>query len=142
MKLFWKRLLRSEAVLYLVAGVLTTAVNFVCFHGLDLGLSRSGLSVRMSYQIAYAAAFFAAVIFAYWTNKFFVFRNFRLEPFYLLREFSGFFAARLVSGLLTFVLLVGFIELLHFGHSLAWLSTTTVNLVFNYLASKFWIFKK
>lgn len=136
-----KAILKREGVLYIIVGCLTTLVNFIIFHVVDLGLSGSGMSSSLSYKIAYVLAFLGAVVFAYWSNKLVVFKNRIMRPSYLLKEFSGFMAVRLLSGLLTFVMMIVLIDFMGFSHSMGWLSTTIINLVLNYLASKFWIFK-
>lgn len=134
-------LLKSEAVLYILVGVMTTAVNYIIFALADRGLSGKGIPESVSYKIAYGLAFFGAVLFAYWSNKFWVFRNHNMRPGYLLQEFAGFFLARVVSGFITFLIMVVMVDLMHFSHTLGWLASTVFNLVFNYLASKFWIFR-
>ncbi len=134
-------LLKSEAVLYILVGIMTTAVNYVIFALADRGLAGKGIPEHVSYKIAYGLAFFGAVLFAYWSNKFWVFRNYNMRPGYLLQEFAGFFFARVVSGFITFLIMVVMVDMMHFSHSLGWLASTVFNLVFNYLASKLWIFR-
>ena len=135
------RLLHMEGIMYIIVGCMTTLVNFVIFHVLDKGLSAGGMNSSISYKIAYVVAFITAVIFAYWTNKFWVFDNHNMNPKYLVKEFLSFAAARVISGLLTFVLMIICIDICGLGHTLSWFLTTFINLVFNYVASKFFIFK-
>ena len=137
-----KKLLKNEGVSYIIVGVMTTAVNFVIFTLVNEFLKRSGLEELIAYKVAYVLAFIAAVVFAYWTNKFWVFRNHNMNPAYLLREFSGFCTARIFSGVVTFLLMVLFVDFMKWNEYLAWLLTTVFNLVFNYVASKFWIFRE
>lgn len=137
-----KKLIKHEGFMYIIVGIMTTVVNFVVFHVLDTGLSAGGIHPLISYKIAYAAAFIAAVVFAYWTNKFWVFRNYCMKPGYLFREFCGFVSARIVSGIITFIGMVVLVEWFGLGHMLSLMITTVFNLVFNYVASKFWIFRK
>lgn len=127
--------------MYVIVGGMTTVVNFVIFTAVNEALKRT-ISALIAYKIAYVAAFIAAVIFAYWTNKFWVFRNHNMEPSYLVKEFSGFMAARVFSGVVTFLLMILFVDFMHVNEYLSWFLTTFFNLVFNYVASKFWIFKK
>lgn len=139
---FLKKMLKTEGVSYLIGGVLTTVVNFVIFTLVNELCKRNGIDDTLSYKLAYVLAFVVAVLFAYWTNKFFVFKNHNMNPSYLLREFSGFCTARIVSGVVTFLLMVLFVDFMKWNEYLAWLLTTVFNLVFNYVASKFWIFKE
>ena len=131
-----------EALLYIVTGVFTTLVNFFVFSLLDFGLARIGVTGKLSYKFAYAAAFLAAVIFAYWSNKLYVFQNKDMSLPRLLREFSAFLAARLFSGAVCFLLMILLVDIMELGHSLAWALSSVFNLGFNYLASKFWIFRE
>ncbi len=130
-----------EAFLYLVVGVLTTIVNFVVFTLCDRNLEGKGMNPGTSYKIAYVLAFILAVLFAYITNKIFVFKNFCFTLPYLAKECSLFFSARIISGMVSFLLMILFVDFWHFSHTLGWLLTTVVNLGFNYVASKFFIFK-
>lgn len=50
-------LLKSEAVLYILVGAMTTAVNYIIFALADRGLSGSGIPETVSYKLAYGLAF-------------------------------------------------------------------------------------
>lgn len=78
----------KEIVLYLVFGVLTTVVNLVFFH-----LFNKITDVLVSNIIAWIAA----VIFAYVTNKLFVFESKSWAPKVIGREIPSFAAARLIT---------------------------------------------
>lgn len=136
-----RKLMRSEGMSYLITGIMTTVVNFVIFTIVNEACKHRGMSDSIAYKVAYILAFAAAVIFAYWTNKFWVFKNHNMRPDYLLREFTGFCTARIFSGAVTFLMMVLFVDLMKWNEYLSWLITTGFNLVFNYVASKFWIFR-
>lgn len=127
-----------ESIRYLVMGVLTTLVNYVIYHALDLLLQKQSISPFFSYKISYGVAFFLAVVFAYYGNKFFVFQKTEKKG---IQEFLSFFSLRVFSGIASFFLLVFFVDILHFSHGLGWLGSSVINLVGNYFASKFLIFK-
>ena len=57
-----------ESIRYLVMGILTTLVNYVIYHALDLLLQKQSISPFFSYKISYGVAFFLAVVFAYYGN--------------------------------------------------------------------------
>ena len=138
----WIRaLLKKEGAAYIIVGGMTTAVNFLVFTLVN-ELLKPGLGVSLSSKAAYAAAFAAAVIFAYWTNKFWVFHHPDMTPAVLFREFLGFAGARIFSGVITFFLQAFCVDVLHLNEYLALAGTTGFNLVFNYFASKFWVFRK
>ena len=123
----WDKCFNYETISYVICGVLTTVVDFVSYSM----LRQADVDVALSQALSWAAA----VLFAYVVNKLVVFRNFNFTPPYLLREAGSFLAARVFSGVLTWVLMVG-LEL--FCKAVV----SAVNLVLNYVASKMWIFKK
>lgn len=86
-----KKLFEKEIVRYGIAGVATTLVNLVVFYGLRMftDLSRS---------VANIIAVSAAIIFAFFVNKFYVFiANEKRDLLTLIREFVSFIGARLVA---------------------------------------------
>ena len=70
----------NEGIRYIVVGVLTTAVNYIFYKGFDLFLGKIGISPVMSYKLAYGIAFVAAVLFAFFANKYIVFRKRKTFP--------------------------------------------------------------
>ena len=75
-----------EIIVYLIAGVLTTILNWACY---GLGVSVFHWPVFVSNLIAWIAA----VIFAYVTNKIFVFRSRNWNPGFVVREAAMFTSA-------------------------------------------------
>lgn len=94
----WKKCVNYETISYLVCGVLTTAVDFVSYTAFR--------KMSMGVGVSQALSWVAAVLFAYIVNKIIVFRNFNMGPAYLLKEGGAFFAARAISGVATWVLMV------------------------------------
>lgn len=129
----WKKCVNYETVSYVICGVLTTLVDWVVY----AAMCESGID----YKIAQAASWIAAVAFAYLVNKVIVFRNFNFWPSYLWKEFSAFVACRGVSGILTWLMMVGMVDWMKWNKYLAKLITSAVNLIMNYVFSKLWIFK-
>lgn len=85
-----KKLLNKETLLYLIFGVLTTAVNYLVFYlCYDLG--------GIASAIANTIAFIAAVIFAYLVNKIFVFESKSWALAALVPEMLQFLGARVFS---------------------------------------------
>ncbi|MCI8831889.1 MAG: GtrA family protein [Lachnospiraceae bacterium] len=129
----WKKCVNYETVSYVICGVLTTLVDWVVY----AAMCESGID----YKIAQAVSWIAAVAFAYLVNKVIVFRNFNFWPSYLWKEFSAFVACRGVSGILTWLMMVGMVDWMKWNKYLAKLITSAVNLIMNYVFSKLWIFK-
>ena len=99
----WKKCVNYETISYLICGVLTTAVDFVSYT-----LFRK---MSMGVGVSQALSWVAAVLFAYIVNKIIVFRNFNMHPSYLLKEGGAFFAARAISGVATWILMVVMVKL-------------------------------
>ena len=126
----------KEVVNYLVFGVLSTIVNFVSYYlfariiGIDEVIS-SGLS------------WLCSVLFAYITNKLFVFESKNETKKAFIKEMISFFLSRIASGILcdvgTFAIMV---KILNINDIFAKIVTQVMVVIVNYLFSKFIIFKK
>ena len=136
---------RREIALYLIFGVLTTLVNFAIWGLLTLALGEE------RYLINNAAAWLAAVIFAYFANKLLVFGARSARGAALLREAAEFFGARIASlvieeaGLFLLIELLGMGDIsfgIISGQMMAKILLAIVVVATNYLFSKFIIFKK
>lgn len=140
----YRKIVNYETMSYLICGVLTTVVDLVVFWVLYE-------RCQMDHKVSTAVSFMAAVLFAYVVNKLIVFRNFQFKPAYLWKEWWSFFAARVFSFVVVMVLMILLVDMLgwktlrlaglEIGVYLAKGVTTVVNLVMNYVFSKFWIFK-
>ena len=130
-----------ETISYLIAGVLTTIVDYAVYIAANEALKAGGMAVSTSATTASAISWFAAVLFAYVVNKLAVFRNFDFRPSYLIKECTGFFAARIVSGIVTLLLIWVMTGPLRINEYAAKIFTSAVNMVMNYVASKLFIFK-
>ena len=147
----FKKLLNRETILYIVFGVATTVVNYVVFH-----LLYNVLWNQRNSLTANAAAFVAAVIFAFVVNKLFVFESRNWSAATLKREIPSFLAARIGSfgieeaGLFLAekVLKLGGVIAVTIGRlSLDWITVIKVALAFvvvalNYVFCKLIVFKK
>ena len=146
-----KKLLNRETVLYIIFGVATTVVNYVVFH-----LLYNVLWHQQNSLIANAAAFVAAVIFAFVVNKLFVFESKSWSTATLKREIPSFLAGRIGSfgieeaGLFLAekVFKLGGIIAITIGTTaLDWITVIKVALAFvvvalNYVFCKLFVFKK
>ena len=91
----------------------------------------------MSYKLAYGIAFVAAVLFAFFDNKYIVFRKKKGK---LFQEIISFFGLRIGSGVASFFLLVLLVDVLRLTHTAGWSLSSVINLFVNYIGSKFFIF--
>lgn len=134
-----------ELFSYLLFGVLTTAVNYGVFALFKaLWGDRLILAVNL-------VAFVAATLFAYVTNKLFVFQSPSWKPELLLKEAALFFASRIFSFLLEEAGLYVCVNLFHVGAYRVWFTDGTMAakivlsflaVLLNYFFSKFMVFRK
>lgn len=135
-----KKKLTKEIILYIIVGLATTLVNFIVY-AIANELLKRRISPTHAYKIAYILSFMTAVIFAYWSNKIYVFENKNMKLSHIKHEFISFISARIFSGVVCFLITVLFVDILKFNEYIGWFLSSFFNLAFNYIASKFYIFK-
>ena len=130
-----------ELIAYLFFGVTTTLVNWCIY-----GLLHEVLSLNMT--LSNAAAWLGAVIYAFVTNKLFVFESKSLGLRKVLGEALAFFASRGFSGLVEIFLPTALFALglngALFGieGGIAKALVSVLIIVMNYVLSKFFVFRK
>ena len=130
-----------ELVVYVLAGILTTAVNYVTYAVLTVFC---GLDINLSNVIAWVVA----VAVAFFTNKAFVFQNKDWSPAVTLREAGLFVGSRLLSGVVSIGLLPLLMKLgidqsfLGIPGFVAKFLAEGVALVLSYFLSKYVVFRK
>lgn len=132
-----KKLIKKhkELIKYLVIGVLTTVINYIIFAIL---VKLANIDMHVSNIIAWIVS----VIFAYFTNKLFVFESKSFEFKVIGKEVLKFGAARVFSLLLEEVTLYIFVNLLNMNELIIKLIANVIVIIVNYILSKFIIFKK
>lgn len=123
----------KELINYLIFGVLTTLVNIVVFYIFDTLLG-------WDYLIANAIAIVVSILFAYFTNKIFVFKSSGLTFRENVFEFMRFIGFRFVSGLADMFAMWLLVDFLSSNTNIAKLVTQFIVVVLNYLFSKLFIF--
>ena len=125
-----------EIVNYLIFGGLSTLVNFVSYYIF-------ARTLNIDEVISSGLSWFCAVLFAYVTNKLFVFETKKTNKKEVIKEMLSFFLARVISGALcdvgTFALMV---KVLGINDIIAKLVTQVMVIIVNYLFSKLIVFKK
>ncbi|WP_125704678.1 GtrA family protein [Lacticaseibacillus daqingensis] len=119
--------------MYLFFGGWTTVVNIVSFYALT--------HLGMSWQLANFLAWSLSVLFAFVTNKLWVFESHTENLRELLWELTKFVFARVVSLGLDYGCMFLFISGLHLSQLVAKVITQVVVVVANYAFSKLVIFK-
>lgn len=161
MKEKWQKLLKNkqlmEIVRYLGAGVLTTLVSMIVSFGVQFLLAEkppkelySGLfswtvaaieaATPGQVVIANGVSWVFAVLFAFWINRGMVFQVRGSEG--IGKEFGGFVLGRVLGFLLFEQALAWLLALAGMSNILNRLMIQVLVIVFNYVVSKFWVFRK
>ena len=132
----WKALCRQyrDIIAYVFFGGCTTIVNIVVYW---LFAHPLGVATVPSTIIAWVAS----VLFAYVTNRIWVFHSTERSAAGIVREMVEFFGCRLGTGALDWVGMYVFVDVLHINDVLMKIILNVVVIVLNYVASKFVIFK-
>ena len=131
----------KEIINYLIFGVLTTLVNLITKYILLFTILDPTNGFQL--QIAIIISWIVAVIFAYFTNRKFVFESKNQNK---LKEFRSFVVARIATLLLEMFIMWFFVTLLKLNSDLYVIIFTLVAqvavVIGNYIFSKLFVFKK
>ena len=129
-----KKVVNRETITYIIAGVLTTVVNFISYESL----------YRLGFKnlTANAIAWFIAVTFAYIVNKKQVFLSKSNSINDEARKVSKFFGARLITLAVEQVGMYLFIDVLGFYRLLVKAFIAVIVTIINYVLSKIFIFNR
>jgi len=125
----------KEIVLYLVFGVSSMILNMVTY---EVCYDCLGIENVPSTVVAW----FVAVLFAFITNKLFVFESKRYGIKAILIEFLSFFGCRIATGCVDVAIMFVSVDLLSLNATLWKFISNVVITVLNYIASKLLIFRK
>lgn len=123
-----------DVLSYVFFGVLTTIVNYLIYLPV---YNYCGFSASVSNMIAWVGA----VIFAYLTNKPFVFHSFDWSAKTVIPELTKFVSCRLASGVMETVILLLTVDCLHWNGNIWKLVTQVLVVIFNYVGSKLLVFR-
>ena len=123
--------LDRELILYVVFGAFTFFVNLISYFFFANILN-------INYLVSNAIAWFLSVLFAYITNRTWVFES---KSPKILKEMSLFFGGRIFSGAVDMLLMYTFIDLLVFNDSISKIVVQIIVIVLNYIFSKLIVFK-
>lgn len=132
-KTLFLKLVNKETISYLIFGVITTLINIVSY--------RICTMLGLVYWFANIIAWLVAVIFAFVTNKLFVFESKNMQPDIVYKEAVGFISARLISLLFDLGFMIFAIEIIKMDDLIAKVITNCFVVVINYLLSKLFVFK-
>lgn len=122
-------------IVYAFYGTLAALLNIVCYW---LLYEKAGLGNTPSTVLAFLAAMF----FAFVANKFLVFESRDAHGAAFWREAASFFACRLLTGALDVLIMYLAVDRMGWNGVLWKLVSNVAVTVLNYVASRFFIFKK
>ena len=125
----------KELILYVIFGGGTTVINIISYY-----ICREWMNIAV--VPADVIAWFLSVVFAYITNKLFVFESRSWKLAIVAREVLSFFAARVFSLGVDVAFLYVTVECLHWWEMPMKIIANVIVIVINYIFSKWIIFKK
>lgn len=131
-----EKLLNREMIMYIIFGVLTTVVNFAAYW--LLGRITDWNIVFVVNPIAWVVA----VLFAFITNKLFVFESKSWEFMLSVKELASFVVARLASFAFEELALWLAVDILSFNELYSKAVVAVIVVIMNYILSKLFVFKK
>ncbi len=123
----------KEVINYLIFGLLTFAVSMVTYY-----LSR----LIFDYVVSNIISWILAVLFAYITNKLFVFESKTNNLKEIINEFIKFIGGRIFTLILETLILYLMVDLMHINDMIVKLIAQVIVITTNYILSKLIIFKK
>lgn len=127
----------QEVIRYLVVGVLTTLVSLVIYYILVNTFLNPNSAFEL--QIANVISWICSVIFAYVTNRKYVFQSKQVKK---TKEFVSFVGSRVITLFMDMAIMFLGVTLLHQNDKIFKLLSQVVVIVANYILSKFIVFKK
>lgn len=131
-KLYFKY---QEMIAYLFFGGLTTVCNFVVYF----------IATRLFTQnelVAAIEAFVISVIFAFWTNRKWVFKSSAKGIKAVSAELAKFFSGRLFSGGMDLLIIFIFVTRMGMNDLIIKIISNILVIILNYFISKLLVFKK
>lgn len=127
----------KELINYLVVGGMTTVVSLVTYYGCVLTILDPQSAVQL--QIANILSWIAAVTFAYFTNRKFVFESTESN---MVKEATKFYASRLSTLAMDMVIMFVGVTVLGCSDKIMKLVVQVMVTIANYVISKLFVFKK
>lgn len=134
--LFWRLYEKNKGlVLYLIFGGLTTFINIAIYYVANNIYKIGNVPSNI-------IAWIFAMLFAFVTNKVWVFESKSWRLSILKQEFVSFVSVRLITGVLEVVLMWIGVDLLKYNNMLMKVLVAVIIVISNYFGSKLFIFKK
>lgn len=127
----------KEIVNYLIVGGLTTVLALGVYYGCVLTFLDPKNEIQL--QIANILSWIAGVVFAYYTNRIFVFESKEQNK---VKEAGKFVGSRLITLFMDMAIMAIGVSLLKFNDKIMKLFSQVVITISNYVFSKLFVFKK
>lgn len=127
----------KEIINYLIVGVLTTLVSILSYFLFTISILNPNNQIEL--QVANILSWVLAVIFAYFTNRKYVFVS---NNKHKLEEFLKFTSSRITTLLIEMIFMYIFVCILLFNDKIMKIIAQIVVIVLNYILSKLFVFKK
>ena len=124
----------EEGINYLIFGFLAFVLNYILYF-------LFADAMQMHYMAATVLSWVLTVVFAYWTNRTFVFKSQNKDTGSVVKEFVSFIGARIATEVLELVLMYVMVDLLSINDKISKLVCQVLVILANYVLSKIWIFK-
>ena len=123
---------KKEVISYLIFGILTTLVNIVVYT-----FCKDVLQIQ--YLISNAIAWIVSVLFAYFTNRKYVFES---HNSLIINELVKFIGARVSTGIMDMLLMWLFVDVLSMQSMISKIIVNVVVVILNYVFSKLFVFQE
>lgn len=125
----------KEIINYLIFGGLTTLVSILTY-------ALFAKIFLINYLISNVLSWIIAVIFAFITNKLYVFESKSKDKKIVFKEITNFFFFRIVSLIIEMIIMYVFVDLLSIDDLITKIIAQIIVILSNYIFSKVFVFKK
>lgn len=129
----------QEFINYLIVGVLTTLVSIFTYFILSLILD---INNNILFIFANIISWICAVVFAYITNKRFVFNSATFNRKEEIKLFSMFVSSRITTLLIELIFMFLTVKVLLLNDKISKVIAQIIVIILNYIISKIFVFKK
>lgn len=127
-----RKMLNCEIIRYIFFGILSTIINIVVFFVL--------INLTVAYTVATVSASIVSILFAFFTNKKYVFLSESTNRRQNIIEMVKFMLSRVITLLIDFLGMILFIEVVSFSETTSKVLMNIIVIMLNYLFSKFLVF--
>ena len=126
---------KNEIILYIIFGILTTLINIISY-------ALFTRVIMLDTYISNIMAWILSVLFAYLTNRKYVFKIDNNNTSKKIKELFSFYGLRIVSLIIDMFIMYILINLINIDDLISKIITNIFVIVVNYLFSKYLIFNK